>query len=301
MKQYKITEKDQTLHVYKWDKVDEVKGIIQIFQGLNEHGERYDALGKALNKNGYIVYTHDAPGQGKTRPEDQDIVTFGHFGYKELVDACYIMRKRIASEHKTQEIYAVAHSMGAMLLRYLLIEDKVEYHKVIISGNGLISTKGLKLSLKIAQIMSIFGSNHPSDFFDNRIREEQLKIITKVDIDHFLEYLTRDEVQNELDKEDPYLQNRLSKRSFVELLKLLLYVNSEKYIKHTHPAINVLIITGEYDPVTNFGMDSKNLNDQFYRMGIHSKLKVYEEARHNLFDEINKEEIFKDVIDFLNS
>lgn len=301
MKKYILSDGDYNLHVYKWDQVTEIKGIIQIFQGLNETGDRYDALAKALNKAGYIVYTHDAPGQGKTKQSDVDIVDFGPRGFKHLVEACYVMRKRIAAEYKTQEIYAIGNSLGSLLLRYLLIEDTVEYHKVVISGAGLSSTKGMSFTILLASILALFKGNQPSDFFDNRVREIQLKIITKTDIDHFIEYLTRDEIQNELDKKDPYLFNRLSKISYVELLKLIKFVNTEKYMKHTHPAINSLILSGSHDPMTNFGKDSKELSDFFYRMGIHSKVKIYNEARHNLFDEINKEEIFEDVIKFLNS
>ena len=228
-------------------------------------------------------------------------MVFGHNGYQDLINAIYTIRKRISVEQKGLPVYAIGHSLGALLLRYVLIEDLVEYHKVIFSATGLSSLKGIKLSLLITDFLMLFGSKKPSNFLDKEMHKRQLRLANYVELNHFIEYLTRDEIQNELDKKDPFLFQRLSVVGYHELFKLIQFVNTEKNIKETHPAVKVLMLSGTHDPLTNFSLETKDLSELFYRIGIYSKVITYEKARHNLFDEINKEQVFQDVIDFLKS
>lgn len=301
MKHMEITDAGQTIHVYKWDKVKNPIGVVQIVQGVNENGERYDYLAQALNKAGYITYTHDGYGQGLSRNKDDKTIVFGKRGFLDLVSNIYATRKRILVENRDLPIYAIGHSLGASLLRYVLIEDIVEYEKVILSGTGLAKLRGMGRAILLADILSLFGSSKPSRRFNNAFRKVQLKINKKVKVDHYIEFLSRDKEQNEVDKLDPYLHIPISIGAYIEILKLIQFVNLEKYKKHTNPSVKILLLSGTHDPTTNFGEETKLLQDFLYRMGIYSVLNEYKEARHDLFNEINREEIFKDVIDFLKT
>lgn len=148
---------------------------------------------------------------------------------------------------------------------------------------------------------ALMNPEKPSRFFTNNLRKTQLKIAKYVDIDLFIDYLTRDKEQNLIDHADPYLFIPLSVSAYVEIFKLFKFVNSEKNHKHTNPAVRVLLLSGTHDPITDFGKDTKKLKDVYYQMGIYSKLILYKEARHDLFNEINRDEIFKDILEFLNN
>jgi alpha-beta hydrolase superfamily lysophospholipase len=296
-----ITDGGYKLHVYKWDKVQSPKGVVQIIQGINENGERYDFLAQALNIGGYIVYTHDGYGQGLSRNSENQTVVFGDNGFQDLVGGVYAVRKRIHLENKTLPIYAIGHSLGGALLRYILIEDVVEYEKAVISGSGLTNQRGIANAILLAEFLQFFGPSKPSKYFDKRFRKVQYKIVKYVDINHYIEWMNRDKIQNEIDKKDPYLFIPLSISSYLEIMKLLQFVNHEKYKKHTNPTVKILLLSGTHDPSTNFGKDTIKLKDFYYRMGIYSVLKEYPEARHDLFNETNREEVFSDVLEFLNN
>lgn len=301
MRHMEITDGGYDLHVYKWDNVKTPKGVVQIIQGVNENGERYDYLAQALNKGGYIVYTHDGYGQGLSRDKRDETVVFGARGYLDLVSGVYAVRKRILVENRGLPIYAIGHSLGGALLRYLLIEDVVEFDKVVISGSGLTIPKGMSTAIFLAEFLQFFGPSKPSKYFDKKFRKVQLKLAKHTEINHFIEFLSRDKEQNEVDKKDPYLFIPMSISAYLEVLRLLQYVNIEKNKKHTNPTVKILLLSGTHDPSTNFGVDTAKLKEFFYRMGIYSVLKEYPEARHDLFNEINREEVFQDVLEFLDN
>ena len=301
MRHMEITDGGYKLHVYKWDKVQSPLGVVQIIQGVNENGERYDYLGQALNKAGYIAYTHDAYGQGLSRNKKDTTVVFGKNGYQDLVSGVYAIRKRILVENRGLPIYAIGHSLGGALLRYVLIEDIVEYDKVVLSGSGLTVNKALSWGILLAEFLQFLGPSKPSKYFDKQFRKRQYSLAKFVEMEHFIECLNRDEIQNEIDKTDPYLFIPMSISAYLEIMRLLQFVNHEKYKKHTNPSVRILLLSGTHDPTTDFGEDTKKLKDFFYRMGIYSVLKEYPEARHDLFNELNRKEIFQDIIDFFEN
>ena len=63
----------------------------------------------------------------------------------------------------------------------------------------------------------------------------------------------------------------------------------------------VLFIAGEDDPVGNFGKGVKQAVNAFYQSGMKNvECILYPEARHELINELNKEEVFWDVLEWLD-
>ena len=63
---------------------------------------------------------------------------------------------------------------------------------------------------------------------------------------------------------------------------------------------NILLLSGTHDPATNFGNDTKKLNDLYTNININSQLILYNEGRHDSLQEINRGEVYSDIIEFLN-
>ena len=303
MKQFKVFDKNQNkLHVYMFDDVREIKGIVQILHGINEHGLRYKDFALFLNEHGYIVYVHDHVSQGNSRTE-MDIlnntVDFGKKGKDVLLNGCNVVRERIQEDFPNIPIYLFGHSLGSMIARYYLIKENNEYEKIIINGGGLSSTKGLGLGLFIGNLLKLFKSKKPSNFFDNTFRQTQLRLNEKVEIDHFIEWLTRDKEYTEINKTDPFLYIRLTTRVFVDMLEMMKIVNNHNNILNSHLDCEIMILSGSHDPATNFGEDALALHEAFLQSGFRSRVKVYPEGRHDTIQELNKEEVFEDILDFI--
>ena len=121
----------------------------------------------------------------------------------------------------------------------------------------------------------------------------------KTEIDHFIEWLTRDPKKTENNKTDPYLFIRLATRSFLLNLKMIKYINTLNNIYNTHLDAPILLLSGSHDPATGFGEGIKELDALYNKIGIDSKYIIYEEGRHDTLQEINRNEVFHDILQFL--
>ena len=60
------------------------------------------------------------------------------------------------------------------------------------------------------------------------------------------------------------------------------------------------MIAGDHDPVGNNGKQVAKLYKTYLKNNINAKIKLYKGARHELINETNKEEVYRDVVDFYN-
>ncbi len=299
MEQVKIKDGVNNLHLYIWKDVIKPKGVVQIVHGVNEHGLRYKEFAEYLNQEGFIVYVHDHISQGLSRTPDETTVYFGKEGVANLQRGVNLITDRIKSDYVNLPIYAVGHSLGATILRSLLINGESPYKKVILNGTGASSTKGLGLIITFGEFLKLFKAKKPSKFFDNIFRQTQYRLKEKVEMNHFIEWLTRDMEKTELNKKDEFLFISLSVSAFVDILKLFKLINNPRNLKDTSKDVEILLMCGTHDPATNFGDDLVHLNSLYNDVGVNSIYKLYEEGRHDSFQEINREEVFRDIVNFI--
>jgi alpha-beta hydrolase superfamily lysophospholipase len=303
MKECKVTDHyGHNLHVYVFDDVEDVIGVFQLVHGVNEHGLRYKEFAEFLNEQGYVVYIHDHVSQGKSRiPLDKDVVNFGKHGDKVLVDGVNVVRKQIRDDYPESDIFAFGHSLGALILRKYLMDYDNEYKKIILNGTGYADTKGIGLVICIGRFLKIFG-NGPSSFFDNIFRQTQLKLNEKVKINHFIEWLTRDEEYTKKNLSDKFLYIRLTKGSFISLLRLVKNVNNLNLInKRYGNKLDILLLSGTHDPSTDFGVGTNKLNTIFNELRLNSSCILYDEGRHDTIQETNRGQVYTDVINYVKN
>ncbi len=300
MKEIRLPDSHENmLNVYIFDDVKEPKGVVQVVHGINEHGERYVEFCEFLNKNGYIAIIHDHLSQGKSRtPKDGEVVYFGKHGTKKLLDGVRTIKKYINKHYFEYPQYAVGHSMGALLLRKSLLTYTNDYDGIVLNGTGLSMTKGLGVAILIGKFLKLFGAMKPSKYFDNMFRKTQLKLKEKVEMNHFIEWLTRDEEKTKINLKDEYLFVSLSISAFVDLLSLISEVNNPHSLLQNEAKAKILLMSGTHDPSTNFGKDTTFLYELLKKLGNDVEIKLYEEGRHDTLQEINREDVFKDIIEF---
>ena len=59
----------------------------------------------------------------------------------------------------------------------------------------------------------------------------------------------------------------------------------------------IFIVAGDADPVGEYGKSNGKLYSAYRKLGINDvSMKLYPEARHELFNELNKEDVKNDVL-----
>ena len=94
----------------RWDPAGEPKRIVQIVHGYAEHSGRYSHVANALTLDGAVVYADDHIGHGRSDGERAVIDDFDH-----AVDDLHTLSEIARSEHPDLPLILVGHSMGGLL------------------------------------------------------------------------------------------------------------------------------------------------------------------------------------------
>lgn len=302
---FTFTNKDNiSINAYKWipKDSDNIKGVVQIAHGMNEHILRYDYFAKELNRHGYLVYGHDHRGHGKTAANIDELGYISdNDGFIDMVEDMRLMTDIIREDNPDTDIILFGHSMGSFLSqRYVQIYGDLIDGLILSGSNGRpVPVLGLGIILsKLA--MKIKGRRAKIEFFDDLTfygYNKRIKPLrTKFD------WLSRD--IDVVDKyiEDPYCGNLFTVSFFHDLYLGLRRIHINDNMEGTPKNLPIYILAGEDDPVGYYGKGIVNLYNIYKDLGIlNLSYKLYESGRHEMLNEINKDEVIGDVITWLTN
>jgi len=263
---------------FEWPVADP-KAIIQVAHGLGEHARRYDQMAAVLNRAGFSVYADDHRGHGQTglgQLASKQTKKLGNLGpggmdaaYKQVADFSNLIKK----ENPGKPIVLIGHSWGSFIAQKIINKQSYMYDAVVLSGSAL----------------TMPGYLATGDFN---------KVWKKLPGSTGYEWLSRDiEVQKKF-VDDPltFLAAAMQVLGVKNSLKML-----GKPSKTVRSDLPILVQVGEADPIG--GEYSNKALVEAYRKnsGIQDiELFVYHEARHEIYNELNKDEIIQDLIDWIN-
>lgn len=290
------------INSYKWTPTGEIKAIVQISHGMNEHISRYDEFASFLAGKGYLVYGNDHLGHGGSLLEGAELgyISDGD-GFADMVDEMKNLTDFIKEEHSGLELFIFSHSMGSFLAqRYIqLYGDEID--GVILSGTNGEPPAALNAGIVLSKmIMKIKGRRYKSKIIDTLSFGTYNKNIkakrTKFD------WLSRD--KEEVDKyiADPLCGNLFPVSFFYDLYIGMRDVHKDEYLQKIPKDLPIYIFAGRDDPVGNYGKGIVGLNNVYKRLGITDvEYKLYDKGRHEMLNELNKLEVMIDILNWLEA
>ena len=293
---------ETSIHFNKWIPEDEnIRGVVQIAHGVAEYGRRYRDFAEFLCSNGYAVVANDHLGHGKSLIEDSPMVYLGEEnGWWNVVDDVEKLRQITKEEFDDVPYFLFGHSMGSFIARSHLIRYKGKLDGCIICGTGFLSKPmitggriiadleirrlGKKGYSKIADKLA-FGS-YNKKFKPNRTEFDWLSL-NEENVDTYIA--------------DPLCGGKTSLGLFKDMLGGLSYINNYKNIENMDKKQPVLFISGENDPVGDMGKGVKKAYRAFKDAGLSDvEMKLYKDLRHEILNEREHEEVYGDVLMWLN-
>ncbi len=291
-----------TIHAEVYEPADgKVRGVVQISHGMIDFVGRYEVLAEYLTGKGFVVAGNDHLGHGGSV---KDAADFGYFakkdGYKLVVDDLYRMNRILKEEYKDVPICMLGHSMGSFMARLYAVKYPESISGIIIHGTG---GKNPLLTLGKAAIgflRLIFGDRHRS------------KLVTVLAFGSYNSTFPKEEGVNawlsrDLSKvngrgNDPRTNFLFTLSAYKDLFCALGECNCENWYSSYPIYLPTLIMSGESDPVGNYGKGTREVYDGLSGAGVlNLRLKMYEGARHELFNETNCYEVFDDIYAWLCS
>lgn len=279
---------DLPLATYVFDKVENPKATVVIIHGMMEHGSRYAEFAKYLNNRGFVVVITDLRGHGKTmRSKDE----YGK-GEKDIFSETIEDQLNVISFAKEKydlPIYVFGHSYGSMLTQRL-VQLCPAVEKAVLCGTADGGYFLFSLANTLLTIVYPFVN-----------KNKRAGIAEKLCIKGYAKkfengnWFTRDEKEFE-----KYLSDDLCGGNFPFSFYKSLLKNLCKNNKNIDRIGNkkIFLIAGSEDPVGFRTKAVVSLYKKYLRSNVDAKIKIYEGARHELYNETNKKEVFKDVADF---
>ena len=279
-RQFTIKSADDTeIVAYRWDPAGTPTSVAVLVHGMGEHALRYADVAVALNARGAVVYGYDHRGHGKTvagaglEPGD-----LGKGGWQALVDDIGLVVTKARAENAGLPVLLIGHSMGSFASQQYLLDHSGDVDAAVLSGTA-------SIDLLEPALGDLDG---PMDLAAFNARFEPART--------GYEWLSRDEEQVDRYVADPMCGFGVdvagTKGMFAGARRLADPANIE--IRNDLP---IYIVVGSYDPVNAELALVNPLVDRLRAAGIADvTLKVYDEARHEVFNETNRDEVIDDLL-----
>lgn len=293
--------------VNRWipDNENEIKGVIQLHHGLSEHSLRYDRLGNVLTELGFVLNAYDMRGHGKTA-ENAEAKGTGKFGkladkdgFNRVVEDLHETIDNLKKEYEGKKIVLLGHSFGSFISQAYIEDYGKDIDGCILCGTsgpkGMIVDFG-KIIVNIAALFcgkdSVLKSLKQISFgsYNNRIKNPVSD----------LAWLSQNEDNIKIYEMDKWCGTELTTSFYKDMLTGLKRIHNKNNIKKIPQNLPVMFIYGTDDPVGNYGKSILKLAEIYTNDGLDSvTVKAYENDRHEIFNEADKETVEQDVINWV--
>ncbi len=283
-----------------WDQVEKPLAMVQIFHGMAEHSLRYNDFALFLNKKGLIVYANDHRGHGYSQGEDVLGYT-GQNGFNNIVEDGKLISDLMKKAYPSLPLFIFAHSFGSFVGQEYIIRYSKEINGIILSGSAKQDGLDVKGGRLLASLQNkIFDDKAEANLLDNlsfgsynnRIEKRRTKF----------DFLSRD------DKEVyKYILDDLSGyispiNFYYNLFSGFRGLYKQNRLAKISKGLPILILSGAMDPVGKYGASVKALYKNYQALNIDNvQLKLFEGCRHELVNEINKDEVYDFIWSWLEN
>lgn len=294
-KKHFLNQDGQPVYYLHWPAADP-KAALVISHGMVEHPARYDDLAAFLNANRIAVYGIYHIGHGP------DAATRNHMGpgdFDRCVDRLHALVELAAAETGLPVIL-LGHSMGSFLSQ-LYVTRYRGLAGLILSGSTKASPVA-KAGAVLATVLSALSADktRPSPFMNTMAFGAYNKAFPNPRTD--FDWLSRDEAQVDRYIADPLCGGICSISFYQNLTCGMAQMGKPDRIRNVPKELPIYIQGGSMDPVSDMGKGLYALRDQYAALGLSRvELTVYEGARHEIFNEINRQEVYRNTLAFIES
>ncbi len=286
------------LYVNVWLPLTSPRAVVMLSHGMAEHSGRYDRLGGALAQAGVALYAHDQRGHGRTGAHG----VLGHYadenGWDKVVDDLASLKATINQRHPHTPVFLLGHSMGSFIAQAYLLQHSASLQGAVLSGSNFQPVSRYRSAAVVARIerwrQGATGRSALIDFlsfgsFNNKFKPARTPF----------DWLSRDPDEVAKYINDPLCGFRCTNQFWLDMLGGLQQISTPSSLAQIDKNLPTLIMGGECDPV-NEGKRLKDLADALTATDHRFvTLKIYPQARHEILNETNREEVTRDLLAWL--
>ena len=288
-----------SIHALEWAPEGPPRGIVHLVHGISEHIGRYDETARFLAEHGFLVCGEDHLGHGRT-------VTDGSYGFFAPENGWTLaardvraLRKLEGARHPNLPYFLLGHSMGSFLTRTYLILWPGTVSGAVLMGTGQEPAPLVALGKRISALecrrlgprgVSPLVHTLSLGAYNRRFRPSRTPS----------DWLSRDPAEVDAFLADPLCQSRPTVSLFRDMMGGLQLIARRDQLARMDPSVPVCFLSGQEDPVGGMGRGVEQVVRMFQDAGCRAlSLHLYPGARHELFHEQNRREVWADLLDWL--
>jgi alpha-beta hydrolase superfamily lysophospholipase len=268
---------------YRWAPRDgeASAGVVVLVHGMGEHIRRYDHVADALTSQGFVVYGQDHRGHGASLAAGDEPGSLGPNGWSALVDDLNLVVTQARSEHPNLPVLMVAHSMGSFAAQQFLLDHGSSVDAVALTGTAALDLLEPALDLDRDLELSAFNTAFQP---------------ARTDFD----WLSRDESIVDAYIADPLCGFGLDAASLRDMFAGARRLGDPAQVAGIPRELPLYVAVGSRDPVNAGLLMLWPLVDRFRAAGLDDvTVRVYDEGRHEILNEINRAEVIDDLLQWL--
>jgi alpha-beta hydrolase superfamily lysophospholipase len=268
---------------YRWaaDRGQTRAGVVVLVHGMGEHLRRYDHVASALAARGFDVYGHDHRGHGASLGRNHQPGQLGPNGWSALVDDLNLVIAQAKSDHPGLPVVMIAHSMGSFATQQFLLDHGADVDAVALTGTAALDL--LEPALDLSGDLDLAAFNAPFQ-------------PARTDFD----WLSRDESVVDAYLADPLCGFGIDTASAKDMFAGARRLADPAEVARMPPDLPMYVAVGSKDPVNGDLTLLWALINRYRAAGLTDvTVRVYNDGRHEILNEINRAEVIDDLLQWL--
>lgn len=282
-----------------WEPQGTPRALVLLSHGMAEHIGRYGELADRLTEAGFLAAGYNHLGHGAEAPLLGWFTNDGGWGavVKDLRAVMGMLESRWPGVPRV----LLGHSMGSFLAREYALRYPDGLDALVLSGTGWHPAVLCRAGLLPSRLLCALGLGKKTSKFIDRLAFSANNKPFLAEGGTAMDWLSRDKAEVRKYLEDPLCGFLFTAGGFRDLFSGLLALSRKNRLSVLPKELPALLLSGESDPVGGMGKGVGEIARQYRAAGLTAVVvKLYKGARHEMFKETNREEVFSDLISWLD-
>ncbi|WP_328382724.1 alpha/beta hydrolase [Streptomyces sp. NBC_00400] len=275
------------------------RALVQIAHGAAEHGRRYDRFARFLTGHGYAVLASDHRGHGATAASTGGRGVVGEDAWRAIVSDLKGVGNHAAAAHPGVPLVLLGHSMGAMLARDYAEEYGADLAGLILTG-AFRTLPGLDLDGAVDELdqeIVRHGRGALSSFIPRTFSSFNDAFPHRTGF----EWLSRDAAEVDAYVADEDCGFPFCAGLTVDWVRAIRKINDPAHLGRIPRGLPVHLAVGDQDPCHQRMTLVHEILEDFRYLGTRDLTwRAYPDARHEILNETNRDEVQDDLLAWLD-
>ncbi len=284
------------------DGATDITATLLIVHGMAEHSGRYSDFAQFLADNGIAVATYDQLGHGKTVKSEEE---FGFFGeehpVQSLLKDVIVMADSLKTRHPEVPHYIMGHSMGSFIVRTVMKHHSHNFAGAILMGSADADPLA-KIMLPINKMLAKIAPKKPNAFFANIMTKIlNSKLDNRISSSQFA-WISESQANIDAYEADPLTGFNFTNNGYMTLFSLMESGLGKEWASTVSKDFPMLFVSGKNDPIGNMGKGIDKVVNRLNEQKFNDvETKLYPHMRHEPLNELEKQTVYQDILDWLSS